>query len=446
MATAETGSEASNAAPAPRGLRAQLWYLPVLGTGMALLLLRVLLMARLLDVPAFAHYSMGLVVASVFCMLGALGLYPLLQRDMPGELARGRRRRALVLLAQCLLVAGGCAALALPAALLPRAIAGLSGLAFAVAVLNGLSQQVFLIATTESRSAGEPLRYAWQNFGRAAAIVLASGLVAAGTGSAFLVLGVEAMLSLAVSFAIVRRAGLRARLPLALLWRAAAGRLARAPWRTALVFLGVSLAASLLANADRWLGAELLPVEAFAHYAFAATAVILAQAVQGMVAAAVYPMVARRFALAGLAPAFRLAAVSSFGLLGAAAAASVPLHYAAAWAIARWYPAYQAAIALLPVLLAVCCLRVSDFWSAFLAASRHERLLLVVHATVAVGGCAAWLAWAARGGMQVDAQAIAWLALLLAAASYAAVLLAALWCRRTDAPAGHPAFPDPSAP
>lgn len=427
-------------------LRRQLWYLPVLGAGMALLMLRVLLMARLLDVPGFARYSMGLVVATVFCMLGALGLYPLLQRDMPIQLAHGRRRRALLLLAQALLVATACALLGMLAALLPRAIAGLSGLAFAVAVLNGLSQQAFLVATTESRSAGEPLRYAWQNFGRAVAIVLASAVVAASTGSPSLVLGVEALLSLAVSLAIVRRAARRTRMSLALLWRAAAGRLARAPWHTALVFLGISVVASLLANADRWLGAELLAVEGFAQYAFAATALVLAQAVQSMVSAAVYPMVARRFATAGLVPAFRLAAGTSLGLLVAAAAASVPAYFAAAWAIGRWYPAYQPSIALLPVLLAVCCLRVSDFWSAYLAASRHERLLLALHSAVAVTACGGWLAWAAQAAAKVDPQAIAWLALLLTAGSYVAALLASLWSRRAAAPAPAAVAFDPSAP
>ncbi|MEJ8837047.1 lipopolysaccharide biosynthesis protein [Ramlibacter sp. AN1133] len=440
MATDETGAVKTPA------MRRQLWYLPVLGAGMALLMLRVLLMARLLDVPGFARYSMGLVVATVFCMLGALGLYPLLQREMPIQLAHGQRRRALLLLAQALLVATGCALVGMLAALLPRAIAGLSGIAFAVAVLNGLSQQAFLVATTESRSAGEPLRYAWQNFGRAVAIVVASGLVAEWTGSPNLVLGVEAALSLAVSFAIVRRAARRARLPLGLLWRAGAARLGRAPWHTALVFLGISIVASLLTNADRWIGAELLAVDGFAQYAFAGTALVLAQAVQSMVSAAVYPLVARRFATAGLASAFRLAATTSLGLLAAAAAASVPVYFAAAWAIARWYPAYQASTALLPVLLAVCCLRVSDFWSAFLAASRHERLLLALHLAVAIVGCGAWLAWAARSGLKVDPQAIAWLALVLGTGSYASALIASAWIRRAAPPVPAVVALDPSAP
>jgi hypothetical protein len=177
-----------------------------------------------------------------------------------------------------------------------------------------------------------------------------------------------------------------------------------------------------------------------------ATALVLAQAVQSMVSAAVYPMVARRFATAGLAPAFRLAASTSLGLLAAAAAASVPVYFAAAWAIARWYPAYQEAVALLPVLLAVCCLRVSDFWSAFLAASRHERLLLALHLAVAVAGCALWLAWAARTGMKVDARAIAWLALLLSAGGYISALLASAWSRRAAVPTPSAGAFDPFAP
>ena len=100
----------------------------------------------------------------------------------------------------------------------------------------------------------------------------------------------------------------------------------------------------------------------------------------------------------------------------------------------------------MPVLLAVCCLRVSDFWSAFLAASRHERLLLALHSSVAFAACGAWLAWAARTGLKVDAHAIAWLALLLNAGSYLSAMIAAAWCRRADAPSRPPAVLGPSAP
>lgn len=415
----------------------QLRYLPVLATGLMLLMLRVLIVARVLDVPGFAHYSMGMVVASVFCMLGALGLYPLLQRDMPIQFARGRRRRAMVLLAQSLLVAAACAVVAMVAALLPRAVANLSGAAFIVALLNGLSQQAFLIATAESRSAGEPLRYARQNLWRGLAIVAASAAVAVLTGSASAVLGVEAMISVVMALAIVAGAAGRARMSAPLLCRLALARISRVPWRVASVFLGISTIMTLVANADRWLGAELLPVEEFAQYAFAATSVVLAQATQGMVNAAVYPMVGRRFATVGPLPAYRLAASASLVLLALAMLASVPAYFAAAWAIGWWYPDYRPAIGLLIPLLGVCCLRISDFWSGFLAASGHERRLLAINAGVALFGCGLWFAWRSAMDVRIDPQAIAWLAVLLTSLSYASVAVAATLSRRDGSPTAH---------
>src|SRR6185436_16327389 len=91
----------------------QLWYLPTLAVAMGLMMLRILFMARRLDLAGFAQFSAGLLVSTTFCMLGCIGLQSMLQRDMPILLARRRARAGLVLMTQAMLVACGCAALAL---------------------------------------------------------------------------------------------------------------------------------------------------------------------------------------------------------------------------------------------------------------------------------------------------------------------------------------------
>lgn len=145
----------------PHRLR-QLWYAPVLGLAMGLMMVRTLVMAKLLSVPSFAQYSGGLLVSSTFCMLGCLGLQSLLQREMPVQIVWHRERAAVVLLMQCLIVTTGCAIIGLLLVAAGFSVAGLTSNFLAIGIFHGLSQQVFLIATVESRSRGESLYFARQ--------------------------------------------------------------------------------------------------------------------------------------------------------------------------------------------------------------------------------------------------------------------------------------------
>jgi O-antigen/teichoic acid export membrane protein len=414
----------------PRRLR-QLWYMPLLALAMALMLLRLLLMARLFDVNAFAVYSAGLLVSSSFCMLACLGLQPILQRELPVMIVRGRERPGSVLVAQCLLVAVACAALGMAAAISGASVAGLMPAQLALGLLHGLSQQAFVIATVESRSRGEPLRFARQNFERSLA-VLAGGVLAAGvSGSAGLTLLTEAALSLALTAGLlwpqfkVRGLGAGAT------WRLALRRLPHAAWSSAGTLLAVGAIGFVLINLDRWVAAQVLPAPGFATYAFAWLVLMVAQSVQMVINASLYPLLARRFASGGRATAFRIAAQASLGLLAGAAVAALPLWALLDWAIARWFGHYAEARALLPAFLAIAALRVSDFWSSFMMIVGLERPLLLLQLA---GGAVAVGAWwgtrpAAPGAGLLD---IAWLAVLLTSTGYVAAAGAAWAAARRD--------------
>lgn len=399
--------------------RSQLWYLPLLASATALMMVRIIVMARLLDVGGFGIYSAGLLVSSTFCMLACLGLQPLLQRDMPVMAARGRLLRPLVLAVQAAMVACACAAIAmlLPLARVP--VTGLAGLALAVGLVHGLSQQVFVVATVESRSLSQTVRYSLQNLVRAGLITLASAAVALLTRKPVLVLAVEAAISLVLTGAIYQRIaeshGVRLERLVALAWR----KIPKIDWHTALVFLAVSLVASAVQFADRWFSASMLPPQQFAQYAFATIAILIAQSAQVMINASLYPALSRRYALEGEAVAFAAASRASLSLLGVAAVLCVPAWFIAEFAVSRLYAGYAPALAILPVILAVSCLRVSDFWSSFLVICGYERQLLVTHFTAGVGVCALWFAHVATRGGGVSIHDFAWLALWLAAATYA---------------------------
>jgi O-antigen/teichoic acid export membrane protein len=399
---------------------------------MALMMVRIAVIARLVDVREFGIYSAGLLVSSTFCMLACLGLQPLLQRDMPMLAARGRMRRPLLLTAQAVIVACACACVALLVAAARVPFAGLAGVLLAAGVIHGLSQQVFLVATVESRSLSQPVRFALQNLVRAGLVATGGAAMAVLTRSAAPVLAAEAAISLVLAATIFLRMAETHRVrvggTLALAWRT----MPRANWDTALVFLGVTLAASAVAYADRWFSASLLPAQAFAQYAFAGIAVLAAQSAQAMLGASVYPALSRRFAFEGQAGTFALSARVSLGLFFASAVLAVPAWYVAQFLVGRFYAAYEPALAILPLLLAVCVLRVSDFWSSFLMICGHERQLLATQLVAGGGACAGWFGWIAARGGAVSIADCAWLAAWLSAATYVGAAGAA-WIARQRA-------------
>src|SRR5438105_6307399 len=140
----------------PRRAR-QLWYAPLLAIAVALTMIRSLVIAQLLDVRGFGQFSGGILVSGTFCMLGCLGLQSMLQREWPVDLVRQRERAGLVRAAQCQLVALACFVLGLLAAAAGLAPPGMSPRLLAVGLVHGLSQQLFLVATIESRSRGDVL-------------------------------------------------------------------------------------------------------------------------------------------------------------------------------------------------------------------------------------------------------------------------------------------------
>lgn len=403
----------------------QLWYMPLLSCALALMLLRTLLMARLLDVPGFAAFSAGLLVSTTFGMLACLGLQPMLLRDFSIQIVRRRELPGLVLLAQCVLVALGCAVLVLIAVMADVTAAGLPRALFAIAVLHGFAQQIFLVATVESRSRGMPVRFAWQNFIRALGVAGLGGLVATTGGSAFWVLTTEALVTLVLAQWTLGRTFQSAGLSASFVYRLALRRLPRVKWRSASALLGVTIISFVLINVDRWIAAELLAATQFAQYSFAWLVLMVAQSVQSVINAAVFPMLARRFGSEGRHGAFSLSARTSVAALVIGAAAAVPLGIVLNAVVVRWFSEYRSALEFVPLLMAAAVLRVADFWTSYMMVIGLELSLLRL--TVSSGAIAviAWLAFAGPlSGSALGPADVAQLALVLAATSYTSAAIA----------------------
>jgi O-antigen/teichoic acid export membrane protein len=370
----------------------QLWYGPVLTLAISLMMVRMLIMARLLTVPSFAQFSAGLLVSSTFCMLGCLGLQSMLQREWPVNLIRGQERRGLIRAAQCNLVALACVAAGLLAAAFGLSLARIAPQLLAVGVVHGLSQQVFNIATVESRSRGEALRFSQQNLLRALAVLAGGVAVAVSTGSAVATLGIEALISITISAGIFEKAVRRAAFRTCEIYDLAIRRMGSVQWWSAGTLMAVMGVTFILLNADRWVAADRLGAARFAQYSFAWIVLMIAQSVQAIINASLYPMLARKFASGGRVAAFRACVLASVGMLMVGAICAAPLWFALGFAIPRWFPVYQDALYLLPWFLIVAVVRVSDFWSSYLLIVGREAPLLATRVASAVAGIAAWAA------------------------------------------------------
>ncbi len=409
----------------------QLWYAPLLALALGLMMVRLLIMARILDLSAFATYSAGLLVSSSFLMLGCLGLQSFLQREYPMLIVRRREFAGGVLLIQCGLVATACSAAGVAAvSVIDIPLAGLSPLLLIIALMHGLSLQLFLVATVESRSRGQPLRFASQNLTRALVLIVASTTVAASGLGAAAVLVTEAMSSLILAVWLFRKqfSAIRLRLTAAvtLAWR----RCPHLPWRSALTLLGVASCSFFVINADRWLAAQRLPVSEFAQYSFAWTVLMVAQSVQSVINASLFPLLAKRFAMQGGAVAYSTTLKASLFLLVGGALASLPLWALLDYSITKWFFAYRDARSLLPVFIGIAVLRLSDFWVSYLVVISHEVRLLALNFLSASAATVVWILWIRVDEGMPQINQVALLAFLLTAIGYAVTAWAAWHCSR----------------
>jgi O-antigen/teichoic acid export membrane protein len=397
---------------------------------MALMMARTIVMARVLEVKSFADYSGGLLVSSTFCMLGCLGLQALLQREMPVQFARGRTRAAFLLMMQSLLIAATCAVL-----LMIFASSGLMGISLSLPVvvagiLHGFGQQAFLVATVESRSQGQSLKFARQNLTRAV-IVLAGGTAAAVTwGSALIVLIVEALISIVLMWGIVARAIAKANTGWPALFCISLRRIGAISWRSALALLAVSLVSFALLNLDRWLALEFLDTRQFAIYSFAGIVLLAAQSVQSLVNASFFPMVARRFAESGRDAAFALCAWASLLTFLGATVIALPAARLVEFIVGHWFPSFMEALGLIDVFLAISVFRISDFWGSFLVIIGKEVWLLFIYMLFGLTSLIGWFVFmATQNGNDLGLQSVATLALVLAVIAYVGPMIAAIKLR-----------------
>lgn len=399
-------------------------YVPVVIGAMALMFARLLLAARVLDVEMFGQYSIGLLIANSFCMMGCFGLYPLLQRDLPMFLVKGKDARAIASLNQAMLLA--IAGVILGLSISGLGIFGASRALFIGSLLNGLAQQLFLIVTLDSRSRLKTLRYGYENLLRAVIVVPSVVLVGWFSNSALLVLLGEAVLTLLVVagiYAKMMRAQRRGATRMLVL---AVATLPSVRWFAAGTLLAVSVTSFSMFNGDRWIGAAVLNHRDFAIYAFAAMILTLSQAAQSVINVSVFPTLARTYASRGLMEARSQAVSYSGAFLISLSVLAVPGYWGLNYSVDTWYPEFVEAKPLLLWFVVIGILRTSDFWSSFLIVAGRERRLLVLNGLALVTALLVWVPVFWLGDRAAGVIEIAGLALLVTAINYVFIAGASL--------------------
>jgi O-antigen/teichoic acid export membrane protein len=383
---------------------------------------RTLLAARVLDVSEFGLFSVGMLLSNTFCMLGCLGFYLLLQRDLPMLIAKRRRVRGAVMLRQTLLLA-----VAGFACLLPLSFAGffsVSPMFFVVSLFNGLAQQIFLVVTLQSRSEGRSMRFATENFVRALAVILAIILSSMLSGEAAFLLIAEAVITFAISTKIFFALCKRERLPTVALWVVAARRLLNVRWATPLTLLTTGVVGFIMMNADRWLAAAMLGHEQFALYAFAGIVLLLAQSVQSMINVSVFPHLAQSYAISGEIATGRKALRYSMFVLLSSFSLSLPAYWLAGNAIDTFFPNYGMSMQFLGWCLLIASLRMADFLTSFLIISGDESCLLAINVAAVGFSVLVWSALFAFDLAEIQPLTIVWLAVTVAVCNFAGCTLA----------------------
>lgn len=396
-------------------------YAPILGGAMVLMFGRILVMAGILDVEQFAVLNKALIASGLVAMLSCFGLFLDLQRRLPVQLELRQYRAAATYLALSTLGGAGLAIGGFVIAVVAGAFVQVSFSVVAVGVLHGFCQQMFLIATTESRSNGEPIRYSWQNLLRSVAVVGATIPVAYYWNSGLAVMLVEAAIGGATAWFILTRAFAKLAIPARSAFRLAIVQLASTNWISMLSLVLLSLALTASSNVDRWLAAYLLSPRPFAEYTFAWITLIIAFSVQALVNASVFPAIAKRLTMHGQYSAFRLTLTASAMLFAGCAVLVAPAIFGARLAIAHFYPAYINSVNLIPALAVAAIFRLSDFWSSFLIVAGRERTALAINVGSLVGTLVVW--YLAFRGSPVSPLHLSYLAAAIAILTYVLSLL-----------------------
>ncbi len=342
-------------------------------------------------VPAeFAYYSAVMVISSAFCTIGAFGYHYSLQRELPVFFLRERVRIGRVLVLQNVFITILVLLILVFVTLSSPNFAGLTDNEIITALFHGFSQQLFLIATMESKSFEQNKRYSYQNLSRSIIVVIFVSIMCASYSSAKFVILSEFFINTLTSLAIMYVFLSKDKLGLLGISIIALKKIKDIDFNASFALMLVSITGYLCANIDRWYGVLYLDSKSFSYYSFAGIILISAYSVQAVINSFFYTVLVRAYAEKGKLEAFRYVFRLSSALLLLGIVISFPAYWITQLIINNLWMQYAESIRILPYLFIISAMAVSDFYTSYLIVVREEVKLLILKLTVTLVGFFFW--------------------------------------------------------
>jgi len=355
---------------------------------MGLLLTKVLVIAKMTDFEGFAKYSMCLLISSSFCMLVSFGLQIKLQCEWPIFIIEGRERRGLILSLQNYYISLALFIILVLAANISNIFLLLNLLLIQIALFNGLANQWFLIATTESRSRHNSLKYSVQHLYRSIAVfVFGVGSVYFYNSPLLAIFGESLVTIILTAFYFaetIKNSNNQCNKLFIIAFRG----IKSIVWRSPISQMIATLAGYLVINMDKWIAAYFLDIKEFAKYSYVSIILSVALSVQAIISSSFFPLIAKKLKLFSTAYAFKYTLkvsfiVISFGIL------SIPVIYFTFTSFTKlWYPDYDDTKYILLFFIFISILRVSDFWSGYILLVGKAEALIIINAISIIIGLA----------------------------------------------------------
>lgn len=388
------------------------------GLTAALMMVRVLAYAKVLDVPEFGAISVALLVSSSLSMVNGFGLFLLMQRDLPRLFASGRWTRAIVLLFETTLMVAVSAAVLLVLSATGIEVAGAHGTLLALSAIHGMTNQLFGAVTTESKSRLLQAEFANSLFVRSIAISVSGVCAALLLHSAASVLVAEIVGTVVMTLVALWRMKSRYGKALGPLVGVAVRHLPRAQWRTAMALFLTTVFAFLMQNADRWTASLSLDKHGFALFAFAWTLMSMASTLQTTINVNLFPAMAAGIHEHGAAHVRHQTTKFSLQLLAVLGVLALPGFLIIHWGIPAYFPQYAEVLSYIPIFLAAAAFRSSDFWSNYLIIGGKTRLLFAGQVSALLMAAIVWFVSGRITGSDAVLPRLAILTLALASFSF----------------------------
>lgn len=393
-------------------------YTPILGISAFIGLMRMGIYARLLNVDDFGVISKIFLISSFFAVGGSFGFYLIAQRDLPGMYVKGHYKDGVLMLGKVGFIT---TLMALVFSLLPITTyrpLDINPFFFSLAIAHGWCQQIYLLAVTDIRCRLEMKRYSYELLIRTVLALAVATLVAYFGGGVFGIVLAEVIINVLLTFKLIKDLIKSTALSVPVFFKISTKGFNKEEWKVSFVLLAGTLAIFFSTSVDRWIAADQLIISEFGSYSFAWISVSIALSVQALLNAGLFPLIAHKRSAVSDQAALRMSAFVSIGLLVIGLAGAYLANVVARWGIPIWYPKYNLALPLLPILLAAAAFRVSNFWSSYLViAHKHNEMLVTQIALIALLTLGTWL-MKDRIDTSHLAYAFAWLNLLLAAGGY----------------------------